>query len=209
MSMVRKGMVCLVSAAVFLASTAAMAMPVLYSEDIDGDIHDTSPVFHFDIGTNVISGSNSIIKDMPGLVGDFDDIRFTIPAEAVLSAVTFSFSNVQILGAALGPGFQPNLQDVPFTFGTSTSFGASGTPPFSLFSGKLPLPEGTYRFFDVESYTWVHTPRGGFTYDYSVSFDVSPVEVSAVPVPAALPLFLSALSVLGLIFRRRRRPKSI
>ncbi len=85
---------------------------------------------------------------------------------------------------------------------------ASAASPEVLLASVLPLPGGdTYVFTHFVSQLFVGgctdvgtTIDCGVEYDYTLEFDVSPV-----PLPAALPLFGSALAMLGIVGWRRRR----
>lgn len=102
-----------------------------------------------------------------------------------------------ISGPTLGPGFQVD----------ATSF--SGSPLFvSNFAIAVPdgyaggLIDGTLTF-DAASYASLGITPG--TYVYNLANDTITVDfqVSAVPLPATLPLVLTALGMLGIFARRR------
>lgn len=78
--------------------------------------------------------------------------------------------------------------------GTPQSFGPNGTGPWGTFSGM-----------GAAAFIWSN-PNNGDTAFFSTAI-VS--NVAATPIPAALPLFLSAIGGLGLLARRKRRASAV
>ncbi|MEP3244517.1 MAG: VPLPA-CTERM sorting domain-containing protein [Sneathiella sp.] len=60
---------------------------------------------------------------------------------------------------------------------------------------------GTYSFFG----TWTGDTFGIGAYDYNDNFKISGMTVSAVPLPAALPLYGAGMAVIGFIGWRRKK----
>ena len=85
----------------------------------------------------------------------------------------------------------------------NASGGGPGNPGIQYYEdSSLPVTVGPIRL--VEGFEgW--TPSPGNSLHPSLRYDANTVPVSAVPLPAALPFFLSSLAVLGLIARRRKQ----
>ena len=71
-------------------SVPALAVPFLYDESVSGDLTCQNPpcatTFPFDIGTNIIKGTVS------NGAANTDSFSFSIPAGAVLTSVTYSWT---------------------------------------------------------------------------------------------------------------------
>jgi len=183
-----------------LVNSYSSASVVQYDENIDGDINiDT---FNLGIGTNTISGNLTI-----GVNRDDDNFRFNIAAGEQLTSVIFAFSNItpndnqSVMGLSfrmelIGPG----AFVVPFE--SYTLFDNIGGPdtvtdsPINLFLGTLPAGEGFYSGI-IGGEQVLNTTNPGGTLDYTITMGVS-----AVPVPAAVWLFSSAL--IGMIGIKRK-----
>lgn len=178
----------------------------VYDEAIHGDLSDDhlhpTPVNLGGIGSNLISGSTVY---EPSLDRDFFTI--TIGADQVLKAIVLAhytntddvFINQSFFGMAFGDRFENMgfsgvdswalIGDTPgLSVGDNLlDYITSGLVGPGVLGPSL-LGPGVYSF-------WLQETEGDTTYtlDY---------QVAAVPVPAALPLFLSGLLGIGAIARR-------
>ena len=108
------------------------------------------------------------------------------------------FLGVDVNGTlGLTGGSVPGPGEIPFSFSFSTTSIGIGTTEFFPIS---PLPQG------IEVLTFAAQigpdPHGGNDFVYGIGMGVG---VSVVPIPAALPLFASALAGLGIIGWRRKK----
>ena len=181
------------------------AAPLNYNESIDGDIRANSTlyastVFDFDIGSNTVSGNSHIYTStsVPANTSthDPDSFFFTLPAGSELIAVSYAYSNLDML---------PDTSTLLTRFHLSNETGSlheyftidfiDDASPLSAFTSSLPTGENIYKM-DNDGYAV--TIVGGGSWDYTWTFDVV-----AVPIPAAVWLFGSGL--IGLIGIARRK----
>jgi hypothetical protein len=163
----------------------------VYDEAIRGDLSNDNlnpTIINLDVGTNLISGSTI---HQPSLDRDFFTV--TIGTGHRLEAIMLSsYSNTDDLGFI---GYKAGGQFPNLGFTGVDGWGLIGGPPglsvgddVLSFLARGPVGPGTYSF-------WLQETSGNMTYtlDY---------QVAAVPLPAALPLFLSGLLGLGVIAQR-------
>lgn len=165
----------------------------VYDEAVNGDLSDNnlSPtVVGLGVGQNLIMGSTI---HQPSLDRDFFTV--TIDAGRTLNAVLLSsYTNTDDLSFI---GYTAGGQFTALDLSGVDGWGLIGGPPGVSVGGDVlgflaggPVGPGTYSF-------WLQETSGSTTYtlDY---------QVSAVPLPAALPLFVSGLLGLGAMARRTR-----
>lgn len=119
----------------------------------------------------------------------FENNDDQLVAEALVTATI----NQQLSNAFFTGGVETNFG----SFNQSTDEGAFAAFQFTVLIDPLSSETLTFDFGDVEINT------DGLTTDIDFILSASPVQVS-VPVPAALPLFASAIVGLVLLGRRRR-----
>jgi hypothetical protein len=173
----------------------AYGAPFSYSEGVSGDLTADLPapvVFSFGIGTNTITGANSVAI---GVSDDRDSFAFSIPAGAQLAQVTLAFSltsNPVILTSATeserlnsGPVGLGNIAalDVNFLAGS----------PINAYSANLPLGPGTYSIQDFVHGCFPANPNCTWTDNYTWSFVVT---ARGVPLPGSLLLMLVGFGAL-------------
>ena len=180
----------------------------------------------------VVTFSNqaSFLTAAPGaILEDFESSSLGATSFADFSVTSHSVVNTQILGLGPTSGTQflnnPNagIGTITFTFTSLTPVfginmvdaldtGVVGSLSFSTNTGangtiaNTPLPNANVLFFGITDFM---TPFTSISFTDTlgtdgVAFDDAYTQVSAVPLPAALPLFLSALAGLGLMGWRRR-----
>ncbi|MGE0645491.1 MAG: VPLPA-CTERM sorting domain-containing protein [Nitrospira sp.] len=163
----------------------------VYDEAVNGDLSNDnlSPTtVGLSVGRNLIAGST---VHKPSLDRDFFTI--TVGAGHVLNAVLLSsYTNTDDLSFL---GYKAGSQFTDLGFSGVDGWGLIGGPPgpsvgddaLSFLAGG-PVGPGTYSF-------WLQETSGSTTYtlDY---------QVAVVPLPAALPLFVSGLLGLGAMARR-------
>lgn len=190
-----------------MSASVAQAAVVSYDEAINGDmtIDVAATVLNFDIGTNTVSGSSSLLSD-GSITIDFDWFTFVIPDGTNVTAVSYSFSNVVPLTdtTTANVGYFGRLLD-PFTILSNPVFSLFGSTPVDMFSASLPLGPGEYTMGNNS-----HGFNGaGISWDYTISFTVVCIQTSCdngepapVPAPATLAFLGFGLTGIGLIRRR-------
>lgn len=182
---------------IFLAgmSAPALATPISYDEAVDGDI-DTifSTSFNFDVGVNIISGTQAFT-----IIMDYDFFNFTIASNQLLTGISYAYDPFDIEPNTFGIATNSILTRDSTFFASQIVDILHGGSPVDLFSGDLPLGAGLYQF---RQGLFSRLGGGGY-WNYTFSFTV--VQISPVPLPAALPLFGSALGLFGFAGWRRRR----
>ncbi len=180
----------------FFAQGTQPQAALVYDESTDGDVTFAGTLM-FSAGTSVVSGSSKFLVDPQDI--DFDSFSYSVPTGFSLTAVTTSISNFQTCVSCSN-----EIETWTLFIGSPTEILtlASLPPSLSLFASALPLSAGFYIWdvagrFDASDSS--ESPRG-YSYDFTHSF-----VVSAVPLPAALPLFGSALALLGIVGWRRKR----
>jgi hypothetical protein len=181
-------------------SVPALAVPFLYDESVSGDLTCQNPpcatTFPFDIGTNIIKGTVS------NGAANTDSFSFSIPAGAVLTSVTYSWtvSGIPTVTVAdTGYALTPNTSSFA---GTESINLVTDTSPKSLFDSKLPLGAGTDALFQ--------TNLGGtggevWTAVYEIDLQVDPVrEVPEPPTLLPLAVGVAALAVFRKAATRNR-----
>ncbi len=187
-----------------LGTTASAA--TIWNEAVDGDLSTdpTSPTaLTFGVGSNSIIGSMSAPQDIR------DYITFTIGAGQQLSAIVLLQYEDLDVGGPGNRGFHAINEG-------DTSFIPSGSTVGDFLGGDHldPLAPGTDVLAILATAplagTGFDAPLGPGTYSYLVQQTGPQLTgytldfvVTAIPVPAALPLMVGALGALGFVRRRR------
>jgi uncharacterized protein (TIGR03382 family) len=204
-------------------STAPVSAAVLHDEVINGDLSDLAnapTALTLALGSNVIKGTAGRISRNPD-VFDIDFALITIPTGLQLSSIILNdySSNAGFIAFQTGPTWTENVlreltttvnlngwalmgRNIP-VIGPPPLFEESTTEFYSNIGGDLlaemaisagsigfdiPLQAGTYTFLFQQA---------GSPNSYDLDF-----QTTAVPLPAALPLFGAGLLAIG---RRRQR----
>ncbi len=197
--MMRRFFIVLVMLVLLFRSVPALAVPFLYDEGVSGDLTCQNPpcatTFPFEIGTNVIKGTVS------NGAANTDSFSFSIPAGAVLTSVTYSWtvSGIPTVTVAdTGYALTPNTSSFA---GTESINLVTDTSPKSLFDSKLPVGAGTDALFQ--------TGLGGiggevWTAVYEIDLRVDSVREVPEP-PTLLPLVvgIAALSAFRKVATRK------
>jgi len=213
----------LLTTTTFLFSTYVNSAVIQYDEAIDGDLtRDITGLGVYigsvDVGVNTISGTESSNPSIP-LSRDSDTSSFTVTAGNQIDSIfiNYDFTGIYaprvflqkiigpddyglieietILGFYLGTNLDIHAPDVPIYF-THNNYIADQTDILSFFN-SAPLTEGQYQLAGSGGFVGTETMNELNTLDYTWSMNVS-----AVPVPAAVWLFLSGL--VGLLGYSRR-----
>lgn len=185
------------AAIIFLAgmSAPALATTVSYDEAVDGDIDSLfSTSLNFDVGVNTVSGTQFF--NISGF--DVDNFGFVIASGQMLTSVSYAYDPFDVASNTSSLGPSQFLSSSSTILTSQVVVVLDGGSPVDLFSGFLPLGAGIYSLGQALR----RNGDGGF-WDYTFSFTVE--QISAVPLPAALPLFGSALGLFGFAGWRRRR----
>jgi len=155
------------------------------------------------LGATVAFGTIDFGTDLPGHIheGIFHD-RATDAVGETNPLLTFSGPGVWAFGADWDLG--PNDPGTGLTF--LITFADTSTTTL-LDAITNPLPAGFVGFFGIVSdmaILSIELLEGGQPGNFE-TFDMDNVRVAAVPIPAALPLFLSAIAALGFLGRRRKQ----
>ena len=171
------------------------AAPFSYSEGISGDLPADLPVptvFAFGIGTNVITGSNSVAINVSD---DRDSFAFSIPAGTQLTQVTLAFSLVSTPAVLTSATESERFNSGPVGLGGIASLDVNflGGSPITAFSANLPLGPGTYSIQDFLHGCFPANPNCTWTDTYTWSFTVAANRVTQ---PWSLLLVLVGLGYL-------------
>ena len=196
-------------------ASAAHAVPFSYDEAVSGDIDarvGNVPRFGFDVGNNVIAGSQSFGADLSSTF-DFDEFIFDVPKNSVLSFVTIEFGAFDFTGPLVA--FGPKFSILGGLVGGPLRFIASSDTPTSLFTDVLSSigPQNLFTQLPIQSgaYGWINGAGNisdqqgpeieatSATWDYRLTFGVDRI---AVPEPGTLALLSLGL---GAVFLRRYR----
>jgi hypothetical protein len=177
----------IIAAGAMLTANASAA-PLVYDEAVDGDIAANATIFNLDFGINTVSGTVSGLNTNIGFDADFFDA--TLPANAILESIQLT-----VTAAAGGNGFIPNkfqysIDANPPVILFPNSFGGNLDISLSLAAALLE----TVGLNGIQSLAVA---------DYQITINVS--EASVVPIPAALPLFLGGLGMMGFVGKRKKR----
>jgi len=170
------------------------------------------------IGENKVLGSNAI----GDIAGDSDRFMVVVPDHTELSAVTYSFSNVQHQGIVHNVRVRYRLRDLGYSFFTpieefkiiestwdaDTGYWAIGASPVSLFSVPLPLGQGSL-VWDPTGTGWSGTSGTDdqVYWDYEISFMVQRISEGTASAPTTIALM--GLGLAGIGWRRKRVSRSI
>src|SRR5215813_2435278 len=173
-------------------ASPAHAAPFVYSETISGDLKADLPaaaVFPFDVGTNVITGANSVVI---GVSDDRDSLAFSIPAGAQLTQVTLAFSLVSNPAVLTSATESERLNSGPVGLGNIAALDVSflAGSPINAYSANLPLGPGTYSIQDFVHGCFPANPNCTWTDTYTWSFVVT---ARGIPLPQNLLLVLVGL----------------
>ncbi|VAW03054.1 hypothetical protein MNBD_ALPHA05-1385 [hydrothermal vent metagenome] len=177
----------IVAAGAMLTANASAA-PLVYDEAVDGDIASFATTFNLDFGANIISGTVSGLNTNLGFDSDFFDA--ILPANAILDSI-----QVAVTPGVGGNGVVPNT----FQYGLN----ANPTETFSLFSSggnldiSISLAAALLEVIGLNDIQFLAVA------DYQITINVS--EANVVPIPAALPLFLGGLGMMGFFGKRKKR----
>lgn len=173
-----------------LRGISSAADPINYNEAADGDLPDvnswlTNPQFFtLDLGTNTISGSETIAFENPDHESDSDLIAFKIPIDMMLRTIQISVTNPKGDAFIDDISLETTRYESNRTF-TSLDIWLAGIIPFTdkLGTGSdIPLFEGQYAIFRSG---W----SGGLSqgqyvqWDYSLKFIIAK-KSSIVPIPS-------------------------
>lgn len=187
---------------------AAHAVPIAYDEALDGDLD--GQVLGLDAGTNTVTGTMSLQSIVSGdlflqplAIWDLDPFVIDVSAGQVLTSISL---DATLFGDGFGLDFQffdgastadPMLASEAFLISCCAGVSLSA----NLFTGALPLSVGQYLWNPAQEPTFLFGTPGTLSgFDYTVTFNVSALDATAVPEPGAFSLF--ALALLGFLLRR-------
>lgn len=200
----------LVGGVAVMALPAQAAMVMTYQETASGltDFHATPTVFasgggtsfygdSFNSKTPIISGSPS-----PGY-GFYDYFYFTVPNSVAADSIT---STISLTSSSMIDNMQVILYNA-----TGNPPPVEGVPPGSVVASSdvIPVAPGVTETIEAlnteitQPGTYVLQIRGTAAGDIGGSYSGS-LNVSPIPLPAALPLLLSGFGLLGGLIRKRR-----
>ncbi|MDC1288316.1 VPLPA-CTERM sorting domain-containing protein [Gammaproteobacteria bacterium] len=190
---------------IFLFAGFQANAAVIWDETADGDLFNDS-LGIFGIGTNTISGSNSINKHPTvGSLGfDVDFFRFDVAAGTQIVGVTVAITEVERDGFNCCDGFLSSRLYGATTGFVHTEYWDAYNKQFdpSLSTSAIPGGSSAYQYSIIRDSNWSLDLGGKVNWDWTVDIDIA--RVSPVPVPAAVWLFGTAL--VGLFgFNKRRK----
>ena len=152
-----------------------------YDEVNDGDIAGSGFTFNLDFGINTVRGTLGCSTPC-----DFDFFNITLPSGGLLGDITI----------AMEAGLDFSQLPVRFEYPGGNLFftAATAMPFFTTITDAAPNGGGRIGFNSLFS-------GGGLT-NYEITLAVA---LEVIPLPAALPLFLTGLAGLGLMRRRQRQ----
>jgi hypothetical protein len=189
--------------ALLLCAVAAQgpvhAAAVNYAEEVDGELGFLDTTFTLDTpGLNTISGSSSKVSS----IFDNDSFFIALDAGLTITQFDFTFSNGTQTDILFRPQFELQeldgatfLKDVAYNIASgliTTNQVYNMPPPYAFASYRVWLGGSTVTGSEGEN------PFA--SYDWNAQ-----IVVSAVPIPAALPLFATGLGLMGLLAWRRRK----
>ncbi len=179
--------------ALVVSAGPAYAAPFFYSESISGDLTADLPaptVFPFGIGTNIITGSNSVVIHVSD---DRDSFAFSIPSGAQLTQVSLAFSLVSDPPVLTSATESERLNSGPIGLGNIAALDVNflGGSPITAYTPNLPLGPGTYSIQDFVHGCFPANPNCTWTDTYTWTFTVA---AAAVPFPGSLLLVLVGLA---------------
>ncbi|MEP1200766.1 VPLPA-CTERM sorting domain-containing protein [Tateyamaria sp.] len=182
--------------AIFVA-TSSWASTLSYDEATDGELGFLDTTFTLDMaGTNTITGSGSRVPSS----FDNDSFFLNLASGISIDAIAFSIANGTSRGSGTyTPGYSVQELD---TGSFLSSFSADlSTNTVSSVGSVVAAP---YAFSSYRIWFGGSSFNGGVDaaiWDWDISIETS--VVSAVPVPASLPLLLAGLGIFGLARKRR------
>lgn len=186
----------------------AFAVPVNYSEDVDGDLAAPSGTpFHLDGGINTVAGTMHFsIEPLggPHFDGDSDGFFIIVPEGFRLSSITFAFNTFSrgVERAYMTSYFCP----IKYTCTTSNNWALEevdllGSGSVSMFEGILPLRDFAYLIaapgLGIQLIQGNAGTNPGYWTDYVWTFNVT-----SVPEPGTL-----LLIAIGFALTLRRFPR--
>jgi PEP-CTERM motif len=158
-------------------------------------------LFTLDSGSNSIKGTTHFLTANTHV--DLDNFAFLVPVGMHLTNITYAFQTQTLPGTTVASTAYrlDNGNATPVVpFLGDQSIDLLGVSPVHPFGGALPLGPGT---FALQQFSVTSTSPGGWTTNYSWTFDV--VSDVAVPEPTSLCLFGTGLALAAA--RRRRQSR--
>jgi len=195
-------------AVLLLLIHSANAALINYDESVDGDLPDPGlTTFALDMaGNHSISGSTSWVQTSTSESWDFDEFFLTLAPSLVISNFAFSFSNgiqqnitAEVVHRLLDFDAGFLAQSAVYDIGNDSSTNQVN-PPY----GTLPMSALNYRFYNDARVQLGGTFQHPFSANWDWNVSITTSAVPAVPIPAAIWLFGTAL--IGLVgFSKRRK----
>ena len=208
------------------AILASSAMATLWNVDevLGGSSGFGASLFHDASGSNAMSGAVLANISGAGMLGTFNDVTGQFSGTFnvnVSSGPSFSLSSSNLIFGGGGFGTLDNNSSMTLNFANGSLNGESspatiGFLPGYICCGNTENDPNTFNSdgmggaimtlwgadgFDVDNYGI----GSYFNSNLGMDFRVHLTEVSAVPLPASLPLMMSALVGLGYLGRRRKK----
>jgi len=183
-------LVALIAAISIAPGTPASALTYNEPPDLSNDISSPTSLGTLNLGANTFTG---------GLTSDASDLS---DAFSVVLPVGLSLTNIQYFATGTmsfveAQGFRSTTTVPEFLFQASSTGGVN--------AGILSPPPGEHIF---EAFVLCPLCQEGASYNLSWTATLTTVvssDTSAVPLPAALPLFATGLGVMALLGRRRKK----